>query len=58
MRYLIGIDVGTTGTKTILIDEIVGTQGKFIFLNNEEYAALDVVDADKNSDSIPILSES
>ncbi len=33
MRYLIGIDVGTTGTKTILIDE----QGNLIASSLEEY---------------------
>ncbi|MFC1713098.1 xylulokinase [Candidatus Poribacteria bacterium] len=33
MRYLIGIDVGTTGTKTILIDE----QGNLVASSLEEY---------------------
>jgi len=36
MRYLIGIDVGTTGAKALLIDE----KGKIIAKDSQEYPLL------------------
>lgn len=64
LNIIVGVDLvmreENSGTwkkvKSIRIDEVIGTKGKFTFLNDEEYAAISVDDADKNFDSLPLLS--